>query len=126
MPPFIPAETTTFGFSGAATSEASDWKAGGSGCALRVAQKKRPSALRLRLRWRQAENWHLEIVGIIHARNVCLGVQEPEHLIVRLVVIRLVGVAWDAEVHWNCGIAQGSGSEQCLWHILVRLPENAL
>ena len=52
--------------------------------------------------------------------------QDPEDLIVRLVEIRLIGVARNIEVHRDRGIAHGAGSKECLRHILVRLPKNGL
>src|SRR5208283_5666749 len=44
---------------------------------------------------------------------------------VRIVVIRLVGVAWDTEFHRDHGVTHESVCERCLRHILVSLPENA-
>ena len=52
--------------------------------------------------------------------------QEPKDLIVRLLVIRLVGVARYVEFDWYRGIAHGSGHQQFLRHIFIRPPEDAL
>ena len=52
--------------------------------------------------------------------------QKPEHLIVPIVVIRLVGVARDAEFHRDRRVPHRPRHDRFSRHIRVRLPENAL
>src|ERR1700685_433380 len=72
------------------------------------------------------KNRDLEVVEIIHARHIRVRVQQPEDLIARLIVIRLIGIAGNAEVDWDDRVAHGSGREQFSRHIFVRLPKNIL